>query len=329
MFDPGPEIPIPTSEPPRLMVVVDTEEEFDWSRPLARDNVAVTNIAAQARAHAVFDRYGLRPVYVIDYPAATDPAAVGPLRALVEADRCVIGAHLHPWVNPPHDEVVSAANSYAGNLPRALEAEKLARLTEAIEAGLGVRPTVYRAGRFGVGPNTAAILAELGYQIDLSVVPGTDFGRDGGPDFRRLGGRPYRFGPDGRLLEIPLSVGYVGLLAGLGPRLHRPLSARWAQRAHLPGILSRTRLLERIRLSPEGITLAEHKRLTAALLARGHRVFGLTYHSPSLAPGLGPYVRSEADLTRFLELIDAYCAHFFGALGGLPATPDDIAALAR
>ena len=36
------------------------------------------------------------------------------------------GAHLHPWVNPPHVEEVNARNSYVGFLPEAVERDKLA-----------------------------------------------------------------------------------------------------------------------------------------------------------------------------------------------------------
>jgi hypothetical protein len=42
-------------------------------------------------------------------------------------------------------------------------------LTDTLEAAFGTRPTVYRAGRYGVGPNTAELLQELGYEIDVSV----------------------------------------------------------------------------------------------------------------------------------------------------------------
>ncbi|MBV8613819.1 MAG: hypothetical protein JOY66_08615, partial [Acetobacteraceae bacterium] len=54
--------------PPRLYVVVDTEEEFDWSAPFSRRETRVSNIAAQERAHSVLEPYGVRPVYLVDYP---------------------------------------------------------------------------------------------------------------------------------------------------------------------------------------------------------------------------------------------------------------------
>ncbi len=69
--------------------------------------------------------------------------------------------------------------------------------------------------------------------------------------------------------------------------------------------------------------------MTRALLRSGHRVFSFTYHSPSLAPGNTPYVRTEADLRAFLRRIEQYLEFFFGEIGGRAATPFEIKALAE
>ncbi|MFQ5466708.1 MAG: polysaccharide deacetylase family protein [Kiloniellaceae bacterium] len=316
---------LPGDWPPLLTVVIDTEEEFDWAKPLARANTSVESIAAQPKAQAIFDRYGLVPTYVIDYPVATSALAADVLGGFLREGRCEIGAHLHPWVNPPDEETVNPRNSYPGNLPPALERAKLERLTGAIEAGFDVRPRVYKAGRYGVGPATATILADLGYQVDISVVPRTEFSADGGPDFRAFGADPYWFA-DGRILEVPLSCGFAGLLAGWGPSLYPRLFGRLALALHAPGVAARLGLLERIRLTPEGIDPAAHRRLTESLLAQGTRVFSLTYHSPSLAPGHTPYVADAGDLERFLAALDRYLGYFMNELGGRPTTPSRLRA---
>lgn len=302
------------------MVIIDTEEEFDWSKPHARANTAVESIAAQPKAQAIFDRYGLVPTYVIDYPVATSALAADVLGGFLKDGRCEIGAHLHPWVNPPDEETVNARNSYPGNLPPALERAKLERLTGAIEAAFGQRPRVYKAGRYGVGPATAAMLDELAYEVDVSIVPRTEFSADGGPDFRAFGADPYWFA-DGRILEVPLSCGFAGALAGKGPMLYPALAGRLGMALHAPGVAARLGLLERIRLTPEGADPAAHRRLTESLLAQGTRVFSLTYHSPSLAPGHTPYVRNSGDLGRFLDAIETYLDFFMTKLGGRPTTP--------
>lgn len=314
-------VAVPENMAPQLVVIIDTEEEFDWGQPVARENTGVETIAAQTLAQDVFARYGIVPTYVIDYPVASTPTSVAVLKAFLDADACEIGAHLHPWVNPPHDEEVCARNSYPGNLPADLERRKLETLTRTIEANFGRRPTVYKAGRYGVGPNTTAILEALGYQVDASVVPYTAFTEDGGPDFSTFPFQPYWFGAQGDLLELPLSCGFYGAFRSLGPDLFPRVSDGFGLRFRLPGILARSRLLERIRLSPEGADHAEHRRLTLSLLDQGCRIFSFTYHSPSLAPGHTPYVRSEAELQDFLDRMDRYFDFFVNELGGQTTTP--------
>ena len=108
---------------------------------------------------------------------------------------------------------------------------------------------------------------------------------------------------------------------GLGPVL-QPLMQRPAVAwLRAPAIASRLRLLERIRLTPEGYTFAEMRRLARALLARGQRVFVLSFHSPSVVPGNTPYVTSQAELDAFLERLRRFLAMFRDELGGRFVTP--------
>ncbi len=320
---------VPESWPPTLVVVVDTEEEFDWTAPFDPASTTVANIACQPLAQRIFDAHGVVPTYVVDYPVAATPEAAAVLRGIAEAGRCEIGAHLHPWVTPPWDSQlpggpVDARHSYPGNLPPALERAKLAALTQAIEAGFGRRPVVYKAGRYGVGPATAGILDALGYRVDVSVVPHTDFSADGGPDFIALPDGPFRFAPG--LIELPLSVHFVGALAGAGRLVYPWLTSRSVRRLRLPGIAARLGLLERLRLTPEGHRLDDMQRQTRAALARGARLFMLTYHSSSLLPGATGYVRDAAGRDRFLATLDAYCGDFLGTLGGRASTVTAVAA---
>lgn len=309
------------TEPPRLSVIIDTEEEFDWSGPFRREARSVATIKEQYRAQEIFARHDLVPTYVIDHPVASDPEAVEILKDFQDNDAALIGAHLHPWVSPPYDEAIGRRNSYPGNLPSELEYEKLRRLTDCIENNFGRRPVIYKAGRYGIGPNTPDILRRLGYRVDCSVVPYTDFSDDQGPDFSHETPflRPFDVG--GTILELPLSVGFAGRLAGFGMALYPVLFRLPFRLLRLPGLFARSRMLERIRLTPEGVSVNEMQRLTRAMLARGIRHFCLTYHSPSLAPGHTPYVRDEAGRDQFLGAIAQYCAWFCGELGGIGSTP--------
>jgi len=233
----------------------------------------------------------------------------------------VLGAHLHPWVTPPQREEICSANSYPGNLPRELEFEKLRRLKNLMTEIFGESPRIYKAGRYGFGARTAGILSDLGFEVDLSAAPPFDFGEDGGPDYSSFDARPYWFGEGGGLLGLPTTGAYIGFLdvaAHLVYAVARDPRLRWA---HLPGILSRLGVVDRLRLSPEGYDLSDLKKLTRFLLARGVRTFTFSYHSPSLVPGNTCFVRDEAGLRRFLDRIRRYFDYFMNELGGVPSTP--------
>jgi hypothetical protein len=314
----------PASWPPTLVVVIDTEEEFDWDAPFNAASNSVTNIGFQPLAQGVFDAHGVVPTYVVDYPVASTPAAVAVLRVFATEGRCEIGAHLHPWVNPPDEGPIDVRHSYPGNLPPAIERRKLTVLTDMITASFGARPTVYKAGRYGIGAATPAILRELDYAVDISVVPHTDFSSDGGPDFRRAPATPFMIVDD--LCELPMSVHFVGRLASFGPSIFRRVHHPVAQRLRLPGICGRIGLLERLRLSPEGHTLRDLIRQTRAALAAGTRLFMLTYHSSSLLPGATAYVRTEDERNTFLVTLDEYLRFFLGEIGGRVDTVTQVAA---
>lgn len=309
--------------PPKLYVVVDTEAEFDWNKPFARHLVGISNIAAQERGQAVLDRHGVRPVYVIDYPVATQPAAIDPLLAILNRGGCEIGAHLHPWTNPPFTEAVSALNSYPGNLSREVEEAKLVNLLDAIERSFGLRPQFYKAGRYGIGPNSLALIARHGIGVDFSILPGVDLTPLGGPDMRALRPVPYLAG-DPPVLSVPMSRGHTGPLSAFGPAMHRALSGKLPRAMRLRGVLSRTGTFRTASLTPEGVTEEDLKRLATALVRAGHKTLVLHYHSPSLAVGNTPYVRTEADLSLLLASLDAVCAHILGPLGGMAGNPRDL-----
>jgi hypothetical protein len=314
----------PAAQQPMLTVVVDTEAEFDWISSGSRRAVGVSSVKALRQVRPLFERYNVRPTFVLDYPVSTIPEGYEVIRDLYRSGVCEVGAHLQPWDAPPFAEEITERNSYAGNLPPELEREKLRRLTAAIAENIGVQPRIYKAGRYGIGLETPKFLMELGYEIDASVVPGTDLRRYSGPDFSKCPAHPYWFGADPALLEVPMSVGYTGLLAGF-PAMARTITKHpLLVVLRLRAVLARLHLLDRIVLTPEGITFEEQRRLTRAMLRRGYRVFSLTFHSPSLAPGNTPYVRDCAQLQSFLRRIEQYLDFFMTEIGGHAVTPFEI-----
>jgi hypothetical protein len=290
------------SNEPALLVVVDTEEEFDWARAFDRRSRSTTAIQGLVELQVMLESVGARPTYVIDHPVATTPESARVMRRLAESGCAEIGAHLHPWVTPPDEEPVNAFNSYGGNLAPPLERAKLANLVAAIEQGVGVRPRTFKAGRYGIAPHTVHHLRELGFLCDLSSAPWFDWSGDGGPDFRGYRNHPYWLPGEPDLLEIPTTSGYFGPLRGLAP-LITPVDNRPDRGAALAALLRRARLAERAMLSPEGFGLRHLKALALRLIGDGHRVLTLSFHSPSAIPGHTPFVRDDAQLAGFMQTV--------------------------
>jgi hypothetical protein len=315
---------LPAETRPVLTVVIHTEEEFDWNKSHDRNSTGVEHMRHIDRAQTMFDEFGIVPNYVVDYPVASQAIAIEPLKAYADSGRALIGTHLHPWVSPPYEEEVNAHNSYPGNLPRDLEAEKLRLLTEKITQSFGTQPVTYLAGRYGFGANTGEILEDLGYEVDISPAVPINFCADGGPDYSGYTSHPYWFGNQRKLLGLPGTGGYVGTLRSGGTPLYKRLTHPWLRRTKLSGLVARLRLMERIRLSPEDYSEPEMRRLTRTLLGDGVRIFVFSFHSPSIHPGGTPYVQNNMELERFLDKCRNYFGYFFNELGGTSMTPVEI-----
>lgn len=234
---------------------------------------------------------------MIDWPVATSPLAVEILGDAVKSGNAEIGIQLHPWVNTPHDETVNPYNSYAGNLPPALEREKFLRLRDKIAEKFDTAPMIYRAGRYGLGPNSAEMLRDAGIAIDTSVRSKFDYRPGHGPNYSKSPLVPYWLDTQQSVLELPLTSVFWGVLRKQGDLL-QPLLNRYPL---LAGVLSKLALLERIPLTPEGISSEEALRGIDIAIDDGLPVLVLSFHSPSLVPGNTPYVRTEDDLDQFYD----------------------------
>ncbi len=175
----------------------------------------------------------------------------------------------------------------------------------------------------GRGAATPRILEELGYEIDCSVLPGKS-SVTMAPDYAGAPSSPYWLAGRRSVLELPVTIGDVGIARRFGSRLYDALVSPIGRRLKSTAIASRLRFLDRIRLSPEGNTLKEAIRLTRTMLIEGRRVFVVSYHTPSLVPGHTPYVRNRKDLETFLCWLDGYCEFFMAEARGVPSTPADV-----
>lgn len=319
-------IELDSGEAPRFWVTIDTEEDFDWDAPFARTGYRLASVPALAECQGYFERAGVKPAYLVDWPIVADERAVEILGAAQRAGGCEIGAQLHPWVTPPYDEEVSARNSYTGNLPPELQRAKMTALRDAIRDRFGVQPLTYRAGRYGLGSQTVAMLAELGFRCDTSVRSGFDYRTGHGPDYRDAPLHPWWVDAgQGAVLEMPVTTVFGGLFGSAGRGLYHRVAR---DGTHAGAALARLGLVERIALTPEGIPADRACRAIDIAIGLRLPVLNFSFHSPSLQPGNTPYVRSQADLDLFYRWWDIVLGHL-ARRGVEPTTAADILAMAE
>jgi teichuronic acid biosynthesis glycosyltransferase TuaC len=308
------------SEKPALLVVIDTESEFDWSKGVGADQGAVRSIERLPQVQRMFERHGIRPCYVLDYPVATSPVSAAIMRDIASRG-AEIGAHLQPWTTPPFIEPIDDAHAFPGNLPFWLQRQKLSILSDAIENNIGARPRIFKAGRYGIGAATLALLEEMGFEVDLSTAPGFDYKQEGGPDFSRFSTHLSWFGRTRRLLEIPTTSGFTGPLRNNGAAWCRVLDRPSLKPLRMRGLMDRSGLLSRVRLSPEGYSLEKMKKLSRVMIAGGVHCLTLSFHSSSLQPGFTPYCSSEVDVQCLLEKLEQFVKFFQQELKGDMTSP--------
>lgn len=281
----------------RFLISVDTEEEFDWDGPFKRSGHTNVSVSKLERFQSFVEKYSVKPVYFVDYSIVENDDAASFLKTVVKSDAASVGVHMHPWINPPFEEEVNNYNSFAGNLPKELEEKKILKLRDIIVEKTGKRPIIYRAGRYGVGPNSIDILSEHGFSIDSSVRSRFDYSSESGPDFAHIGPEPLWLDQERRLLELPLTTVFSGLLRKQGDLL----SPIFNRSDMLRALLSKSKMLERIPLTPEGVSAREAKEAIDIALDDQLKLLVFSFHSPSLSPGHTPYVQTSADLDRFYD----------------------------
>lgn len=314
-------IAFPSDFGTRFSVTVDTEEEFDWAAELDRRSTGTEATKALVVGQRYFERAGVKPLYYVDQPVIDNDAAADLLGGLLAARTADVGVHLHPWVTPPYVEDVNRRNSYVGNLPRSVEQAKLRHIRDSISDRTGHTPVCYRAGRYGIGPNTLDLLAAEGFLIDSSVRSLFDYRSDGGPDFRRDGLLPWRCGPDAAIVEVPLTTLFTGRLR----RIARSTYPKLDQLPSFRSFLSHAGWMERVPLTPEGVPAEKACAAIDVAIAIGLPLLTMSFHSPSLAVGHTPYVRTDADLDRFYRWFDIVLGHC-ARRGVLPADVSTILA---
>lgn len=295
-----------------LYITIDTEEDL-WDNYRSRNN-PVDNISKIPELQKIFDRYNAIPTYLINYPVAINPKAMKTILNIFDAGRCEIGAHCHPWNTPPFEEEANSRNTMICNLDSVQQLKKLENLHESIFNAASVEAKSFRAGRWGFGLDTANCLIRLGYSIDTSVTPFTDWTRFCGPDFTEAPTKPYLINDksvltvseNGRLMEVPVTIGFLQKNMKLCAYLRKNLLKPVIKKIHILGALNRLKLLNYRWLSPETTSAQDMVKLAKTFTKTGHQSLNMFLHTTALVPGKSPFVSDYKQLKRLLRRIDVF-----------------------
>lgn len=313
-----------------LVVTIDSEED-NWG--YYRSGITVENVKEITRLQNLFDRYGIKPTYLVTYQVALCDRAVDILSEILSMGKCEIGAHLHPWNTPPLIESLDARHSMLKNLSYELQVAKLEIVTDQIKKAFNIKPQSFRAGRWGLGPETVDALIACDYRIDTSITPMTSW-RTGGnaPIYSNTRLEPYWLPiKNGRakssyssVLEVPVTIGFNRWLSKSLKKVYFWLQKDWLTPMHPLGLLHHTGLLRKIWLSPELSSTNDMITLSNTMIKHGKRILNLSFHSSTLLPGRTPFVKNKNELERFYFRLEKFLEYLNSTTNLVPLTLSEI-----
>lgn len=288
-----------------MAVTIDTEVDKspDWTNPGTETYRSVLHGIPNLLT-PLFEKVGARPTYLLSDEVIRQEECVEVLR---QTPSCELGTHLHGDVVEPQRTLLDVKNQYIREMQcsysREVEGGKLRNLTQHFQRAFGTSPISFRAGRFGAGPNTIALLEELGYLVDSSVTPGILWNyKEGRADFRSACDQPYHPSyeditkeGEAEILEIPVSIvpyPYQRLLDQLSRRMKGSLCS-------LPD------MLYCVWISPSTSDFVRMMYGINHIMRRGGEnttvVVNLMFHSMEIIPGASPASRTEERARAILE----------------------------
>lgn len=269
-----------------FLLSVDTEEEWPWDGPFPESNFAVENIAKLDEFQSFCERNSYRPVYFVDYAAAE---AFPQYPNFFNKKRQVnyeIGAHLHPWANPPFFGPANDEKSHVVNLPISHVEQKLDTLLKLFKEKLDCEPTSFRTGRWGISNEIMKMLASRGFDVDSSVYP---FYKNQYFDCLGCPLKPYwpsfedvlSSGNQSTIMEIPVTVGFNRTPFERLNKVHEFCQKPIMQKMKATALLWHTSLMRKIYFSPEVASAKDMIDVAEASIQQNNQCLHMYLHSSS------------------------------------------------
>ncbi|WP_075183381.1 polysaccharide deacetylase family protein [Pantoea sp. 1.19] len=288
---------------PAFLITIDTEGDNLWQN---HRTIATENARFLPRFQSLCEKYGFKPTWLTNYEMAIDPVYVDFARDVIARGQGEVGMHLHAWHSPPEHDLTGddwRHKPYLIEYPPDVLRDKVIYMTRLLEETFQTPMRSHRAGRWAFNEAYAAILIELGYQVDCSVTPRVDWRSNpgsphgaGGSDYRHFPDRPWFIDPQNiarpgasPLLEVPMSIQYK-----YSPFVNR-------LRAISDALRGKRRSPKVSWLRPTGGNTREMIRVAEQSLAGGADYVEFMLHSSEFMPGGSPGFQTAADIERLYD----------------------------
>jgi len=303
---------------PYLLITIDTEGDHLWSRPR---EITTRNAAYLPRFQQLCERYGLRPTWLTNHEMACCAEFVEFGQDVIRRETGEVGMHLHAWNSPPIVPLTDddfARQPFLIEYPAKVMRDKIARLTDLLEAAFQRKMISHRAGRWGLDSQYARMLVEAGYRVDCSVTPHVCWpeinraaGGHRGCDYSLFPRGPYfmdldridRPG-DSPLLELPMTVRPVrrGALVALAANVARRYGPRAVRR------VANYLFPSAAWLRPDGRNLRPMLGLLRQVEAEHASYAQFMLHSSELMPGGSPRFPTAGHIERLYADLEQFFA---------------------
>lgn len=291
----------------KFIITVDVEADNQWSKEMTD---VISNVFELPRFHKLVRKFGFKPTYLVSYEVANNEMAANMLRVWQGSGEAEIGAHLHPWSTPPFGD-----NDKYKRFPSELEGDelklKLESLTKVITEKIGVKPSSYRAGRWGFDNRQIKILSELGYVADCSISPKVDWSKNNnvtpggsGPNWSFESIKPHVLeSGDSKILEVPMTIINTGFISGNGGIFENFVLK------YPTNLLSR--VIRKFLIKPRWLrvfketTSKDFEAIYKSAVSNNLPVIEFMIHSSELVSGGSPYVKNEKDLEALYKNLEA------------------------
>jgi hypothetical protein len=194
--------------------------------------ITTENAKYLPRFQKLCEKYGYKPVYLVNYEMANDAFFVDFAKKTVQTGNCEIGLHLHAWNTPPYYKLAKPYDNYGLpyliEYPETIMREKFDYLFRQLTETFSIKVMSHRAGRWAMNQSYFDLLIDSGIKIDCSVTPHISWRKSRGfttgsigSDYSKYSEDPFfvkSSSQDSFLLEMPVTIRILHTLFFTSPR---------------------------------------------------------------------------------------------------------------